>query len=97
MRGAAGQHLFQYVDLDGAWRTVTSDDVNQHLGEAGGADFTAKISGPAARQCSVLRDVAEFDSETEAARPPGSLTLIQKKSGRPRLRMPGLPWPFGLP
>jgi len=38
-----GQHLFQYLDADGATHPVTSGDVNDYLREAsGGADFTAK-------------------------------------------------------
>ena len=38
-----GQHLFQYVDEDGARRPVDSGDVNDYLREAsGGADITAK-------------------------------------------------------
>lgn len=38
-----GQHLFQYLDEDGAPHPVTSDDVNEYLREAsGGGDFTAK-------------------------------------------------------
>ena len=37
-----GQQLFQYVDDEGARHAVTSDLVNDYLGEAMGADFTAK-------------------------------------------------------
>jgi DNA topoisomerase I len=37
-----GQHLFQYVDDEGARRAVSSGDVNDYLREATGADFTAK-------------------------------------------------------
>jgi DNA topoisomerase I len=37
-----GQELFQYVDEDGEFRDVTSDDVNEYLREASGGDFTAK-------------------------------------------------------
>jgi DNA topoisomerase-1 len=37
-----GQELFQYVDDDGEPRDVGSDDVNDYLREASGADFTAK-------------------------------------------------------
>lgn len=37
-----GQELFQYVDEDGRRRPVTSADVNAYLGDAMGAEFTAK-------------------------------------------------------
>ena len=37
-----GQEIFQYVDEEGARRPVTSEDVNQYLGEISGEDFTAK-------------------------------------------------------
>jgi DNA topoisomerase-1 len=37
-----GQHLFQYVDSEGALHPVTSSDVNDYLREATAQDFTAK-------------------------------------------------------
>ncbi|WP_407297352.1 DNA topoisomerase IB [Stutzerimonas zhaodongensis] len=37
-----GQHLFQYVDEDGARHPVSSSDVNQFIHEIAGGDFTAK-------------------------------------------------------
>jgi DNA topoisomerase-1 len=37
-----GEELFQYVDDEGAGRTVSSDDVNTYLREIGGGDFSAK-------------------------------------------------------
>lgn len=37
-----GQELFQYQDLDGEVRDVTSDDVNAYLREASDHDFSAK-------------------------------------------------------
>jgi len=37
-----GQHLFEYLDDDGAVHPVTSNDVNDYLREATGKDFTAK-------------------------------------------------------
>ncbi|HZR83874.1 MAG TPA: DNA topoisomerase IB [Candidatus Binatia bacterium] len=37
-----GQELFQYVDDDGAVRSIDSSDVNAYLREASGEDFTAK-------------------------------------------------------
>lgn len=41
-QGLPGQHLFQYVDDAGARHPIDSDQVNQYLREATGADFTAK-------------------------------------------------------
>jgi DNA topoisomerase-1 len=37
-----GQHLFQYVDADGAIHSVGSTDVNDYLREISGGDVTAK-------------------------------------------------------
>lgn len=37
-----GQHLFQYLDGDGAQREVSSGDINAYLKEISGADITAK-------------------------------------------------------
>jgi DNA topoisomerase-1 len=37
-----GQELFQYVDEDGEVRGVGSDEVNDYIRDASGADFTAK-------------------------------------------------------
>jgi len=37
-----GQELFQYLDADGDPHPITSDDVNEYLREASGADVTAK-------------------------------------------------------
>jgi len=37
-----GQHLFEYVDDDGAIQTVNSEDVNDYMRDAMGSDFTAK-------------------------------------------------------
>jgi DNA topoisomerase-1 len=37
-----GQELFQYVDEEGQFRDITSQDVNSYLGEITGEDFTAK-------------------------------------------------------
>jgi DNA topoisomerase I len=37
-----GQHLFQYVGLDGLRHPIDSDQVNGYLASAMGADFTAK-------------------------------------------------------
>ncbi|MFN2100970.1 DNA topoisomerase IB [Altererythrobacter sp. MF3-039] len=42
MQDLPGQHLFKYVDEDGAVQEVASSDVNNYLAEAMGARFTAK-------------------------------------------------------
>jgi DNA topoisomerase I len=64
-----GQNLFQYIDAAGDRRTVTSDDVNEYLREASGADYTAKDfrtwAATVLAACA-LRDAAGFESETEA-------------------------------
>jgi DNA topoisomerase-1 len=64
-----GQKLFQYIDADGERRTVVSDDVNEYLREASGADYTAKDfrtwAATVLAACA-LRDAAGFESETEA-------------------------------
>lgn len=66
-----GQMLFQYVDESGARGLVTSDDVNSYLRQVSGQDFTAKDfrtwAGTLLAACA-LRDLARFESETEAKR-----------------------------
>lgn len=42
MQDLPGQHVFQYVDDDGAHHAVGSSDVNAYLRETMGEDFTAK-------------------------------------------------------
>jgi len=37
-----GQHLFKYIDDDGARHPIDSDQVNEYLAQAMGAEFTAK-------------------------------------------------------
>jgi DNA topoisomerase-1 len=66
-----GQMLFQYIDENGERGLVTSDDVNGYLRETTGDDFTAKDfrtwAGTLLAACA-LREVARFESETEAKR-----------------------------
>ncbi|TMC54002.1 MAG: DNA topoisomerase IB [Chloroflexi bacterium] len=66
-----GQRLFQYLDMDGERRTVTSDDVNQYLRDAAGQDVTAKDfrtwAGTLLAACA-LSEAAGFESESEAKR-----------------------------
>lgn len=66
-----GQMLFQYLDDSGERRVVTSDDVNQYLRDVTGEDFTAKdfrTWGATVLAACALREVAAFESETEAKR-----------------------------
>jgi len=66
-----GQRLFQYVDVDGERRTVTSDEVNQYLRDAAGQDVTAKDfrtwAGTLLAACA-LSEMSGFESESEAKR-----------------------------
>lgn len=66
-----GQMLFQYLDEAGERRAVSSDDVNQYLRDASGSDFTAKDfrtwAATVLAACA-LRELASFESETEAKR-----------------------------
>ncbi|MBV9402728.1 MAG: DNA topoisomerase IB [Candidatus Eremiobacteraeota bacterium] len=41
-RDIPGQELFQYVDDDGAYHNIDSQDVNDYIREVSGGDFTAK-------------------------------------------------------
>jgi len=66
-----GQMLFQYIDLDGERRVVTSDDVNQYLRDATGEDYTAKdyrTWAGTVLAASALRELVNFESENEAKR-----------------------------
>ena len=66
-----GQMLFQYIDAEGERRVVTSDDVNQYLGEATGEDYTAKdfrTWAGTVLAASALRKLVDFESESEAKR-----------------------------
>lgn len=37
-----GQHLFQYQDADGSYRSLSSQDVNDYIRRAAGEDFTSR-------------------------------------------------------
>jgi DNA topoisomerase I len=65
-----GQHLFQYVDDEGARHPVTSDQVNDYLRDAMGADFTAKdfrTWGASLRAIALLARMPLPESGTERA------------------------------
>ena len=60
-----------YLDADGERRVVTSDDVNQYLRDASGEDYTAKdfrTWAGTVLAATALRELANFESETEAKR-----------------------------
>ena len=64
-----GQHLFQYVDDEGASRDVTSQDVNDYLREISGRDITAKdfrTWAGTVLAAMALREFASFDSQAHA-------------------------------
>ncbi|MDE2488925.1 MAG: DNA topoisomerase IB [Alphaproteobacteria bacterium] len=66
-----GQHLFEYIDDDGALRTVESADVNDYLRDAMGEDFSAKDFRTWAGTVNAARALAmapECGSATEAKR-----------------------------
>jgi len=66
-----GQELFQYLDEEGARRSVDSGDVNAYLREISGEDFTAKDFRTWAGTvlCALaLAEVREFGSVREARR-----------------------------
>jgi DNA topoisomerase-1 len=66
-----GQELFQYVDEDGAPRSVDSSDVNEYLRAATGEEFTAKdfrTWAGTVLAARALREVEWFDSEAQAKR-----------------------------
>jgi len=68
-RELPGQELFQYIDDDGAQRTVGSADVNDYLRSITGEDYTAKDfrtwSGTVLAALA-LREYEKFDSEAQA-------------------------------
>ncbi len=65
-----GQELFQYIDAEGARRSVDSADVNEYLREVSGGDFTAKDYRTWAGSAFALERLRKlpFESETEARR-----------------------------
>jgi DNA topoisomerase-1 len=88
-----GQHLFQYVDDDGAAQAISSTDINTYLREASGQDITAKDfrtwagtvlaaellsrRGPAASQAEAKRTLREVVQEV-AGRLGNTPTICRK-------------------
>lgn len=64
-----GQDLFQYLDADGETRGISSDDVNEYLGEISGEEITAKdFRTWAATNLAALalRELEAFDTQAKA-------------------------------
>lgn len=64
-----GQELFQYVDEEGATRSLDSADVNEYLREITGQDFTAKdfrTWAGTVLAARALHEFESFDSQTKA-------------------------------
>lgn len=64
-----GQHLFEYIDEEGAVQQVSSDDVNEYLREISGQDFTAKdfrTWAGTVLASMALQEFQQFDSEAKA-------------------------------
>lgn len=64
-----GQELFQYLDEDGAPRSIASDDVNEYLREITGEEITAKDFRTWAATnlaAQALRELEAFDSNASA-------------------------------
>ncbi|MGH7231228.1 MAG: DNA topoisomerase IB [Nitrospiraceae bacterium] len=66
-----GYELFQYLDENGARRTIESSDVNQYLREIAGEEFTAKdfrTWAGTVLAAKALREFETFDSQAQAKR-----------------------------
>ncbi len=80
-----GQELFQYVGEDGVPHAIASQDVNDYLREASGADVTAKMFRTWAATVLAYRAlgelVAETDPDAEVPATPGGVG----RDGKPTL------------
>ena len=82
-RDLPGYELFQYVDDDGESHSIGSDDVNDYLKDAAGADFTAKdfrTWAGTVLAALALREFEAFDSEAAAKR--NIARAIEQVAGR---------------
>jgi len=83
-----GQELFQYIDDDGAQRSVDSNDVNEYLREITQMDFTAKdfrTWAGTVLAAMALREIEEFDSKAQAKRNiVRAIETVAKKLGNTR-------------
>jgi DNA topoisomerase-1 len=74
-----GQHLFQYVDDEGARTAITSADVNDYLREVAGREITAKDFRTWAGTwlaATELAALAQWESDAEAKRNVRSVIAI---------------------
>jgi len=82
-RDLPGYELFQYVGKDGERHSIGSDDVNDYLKNASGADFTAKdfrTWAGTVLAALALREFEAFDSEAAAKR--NITRAIEQVAGR---------------
>jgi DNA topoisomerase-1 len=78
-----GQHLFQYVDEDGAPQGVTSADVNAYLKQVSGADITAKDFRTWTGTVLAAMALSEFETADSQARAKKNVTqAIERVSSR---------------
>lgn len=78
-----GQHLFQYLDDEGAQREVTSGDVNAYLREVSGRDITAKDFRTWTGTVLAALALAEFEAfDSEAAAKRNIRAAIEQVSAR---------------
>jgi DNA topoisomerase-1 len=78
-----GQHLFQYIDDDGARQAVTSADVNDYLKTVSGSDITAKDFRTWTGTVLAAMALAEFESVDTKARAKKNVTQeIERVSAR---------------
>ena len=81
-RDLPGQHLFQFLDADGARHAVGSDDVNAYLHDISGEDITAKdFRTWAATNLAALafRELERFD--TQAASKKAVVQAVESVAG----------------
>jgi DNA topoisomerase-1 len=70
-QGLPGEELFAYVDELGALRDVRSEDVNEHLRELAGDDFSVKdfrTWGATALACALLGEIGPGDTAAASTR-----------------------------
>jgi len=78
-----GEHLFQYLDEDGAQHAVTSGDVNAYLAEIAGAGITAKDFRTWTGTVLAALALAEFERfDSQAAAKRNVRAAIEKVSAR---------------
>jgi DNA topoisomerase-1 len=83
-----GQHLFQYMDADGAQREVTSQDINDYIRDAARGPFTSKhfrTWGGTVRAATLFGGCALPDTRREMARVAnGVIDVVARQLGNTR-------------